>query len=67
MASGKTGIKKQRAGIQSDTNIKQMTMGNNWPTRAMRRSSEGRGASGGKAKIKVKYPPPGGWTAENSR
>ena len=67
MATGKTGIKRDKAGVQSDTNIKQLTMGNGWRTAAMRKATASRGGSAGKAKIKLQVPPVGGWTAENTK
>ena len=63
MATGKTGIKKVKAGVQSDTNVKAMTMGNGWSTRAMRNSAGSRSGSGSRAKRMFKVPPPGGWVA----
>jgi len=53
MATAKTGIKRDKAGVQSDTNIKQLTMGNGWRTAAMRKATASRGGSAGKAKTKV--------------
>jgi len=67
MATAKTGIKRDKAGVQSDTNIKQLTMGNGWRTAAMRKATASRGGSAGKAKTKVQYPPAEGWTAENTK
>ncbi len=65
--SAKTGIKKERAGVQSDTNIKQLTMGNGWMPASQRKAKASRGGSGGKAKSKVLYPPAEGWTTENTK
>jgi hypothetical protein len=63
MASGKTAIKKDGPGVQSDTNTKAMAMGRNWPTRAMRNSKGSSGGSGGRGKKIIKLPPKGGWVS----
>lgn len=60
-SAGKTGIKKSGPSRQSDTNVKAMTMGSGWSTRAMRKGSASRGASGGKATRRELKPPADGW------
>jgi len=60
--AAKGSVKKARVTVQGDTDMSRTWMGNGWRTRAMRRTAEGRGASGGKATRKAQMPPPGGWT-----
>lgn len=58
-------MKKATVSVQGDTNLSRTWMGQGWTTRSMRRTAEGRGASGGKATRREQVPPPGGWRPEH--
>lgn len=65
--AAKGSVKKNAVAVQGDTNLSRTWMGNGWRTRAMRKTAEGRGASGGKATRKAMKPPPGGWTGKEGK